>query len=57
MRILNKHIDILREKQLDKSKKKYLRMIAKDFFIPVRPTLLQNRKWKLEKIKNNITKN
>ena len=54
MRILNKHRDILRDKQLDRSTKRAFRRMSKDMFIPVRPTLLEIRKNKLEKIKDKI---
>lgn len=47
-------IDKIRKKKLDRSNKKFLKSISKTFFVPIRPTLLEIRRDKLEIIKKNI---
>ena len=59
MKPWNRIIQTRQQKQLEISKRRYLvqqgkRLMTKDFFIPIRPTLLEIRRDKLEKIKKNI---
>ena len=54
MGILNIHRGLLREKRINKRTDRAFRRMAKDMFIPVRPTLLEIRKDKLKSIKDRI---
>jgi len=42
------------KKKLDRSKKKFLHNMSKDYFIPVRPTLLEIKRDKIKNIKGRI---